>query len=192
MALLKGYILPRFLQWFVVIVVGITITFLIPRLLPSDPVEKTLSRLASFQAMEPRAVQAFKETLQDLYGLRGTLLEQYLRYWGRLLRGDLGPSLNAFPTPVSQLILTALPWTVGLLTTTIVISWFLGLVLGTFAGYFPQRAFSKVIDKVLISVYPVPYYILGMILVIVFAYCIPFAYFFGPKPDWALSGGKST
>jgi peptide/nickel transport system permease protein len=46
-------------------------------------------------------------------------------------------------------------------------------VLGTLAGYFPNRLWSQVLDKVLIVVYPIPYYILALALVIVFAYYIP-------------------
>lgn len=174
MNLLRSYILPRLLQWAVVIVVGITVTFAIPRLLPLDPVEQSLTRLASVQTMDPRAVQEFQEALRDLYGLQGTVWEQYVQFWRRLFQGDLGPSLGSFPTPVTTIIGNALPWTVGLLVTSVVISWLLGLVLGTLAGYFSDSLWAKVLDKVLITIYPIPYYILALVLVIVFAYYIPF------------------
>ena len=107
MELLKSYILPRVLQWLVVIVVGVTITFTIPRLLPGDPVEQTLRRVLSNTAMDPRAIQNFENALRDMYGLQGSPVEQYFRFWGRLLQGDLGPSLGSFPTPVTTIIATA-------------------------------------------------------------------------------------
>ena len=106
--------LPRLLQWVVVIAVGTTVTFTIPRLLPTDPVEQTLRRVST-SMLDPRAIETFKATLTDLYGLQGTPLEQYGRFWARLLRADLGPSLGAFPTPVTQIIRDGLPWTIGLL-----------------------------------------------------------------------------
>ena len=173
MDLLKGYVLTRLLQWLIVVVTGVTVTFIVPRLLPMDPLEQTLNRVGSFQFVDPKAVQSFKETLEDLYGLKGTLLQQYFRYWRRLLQGDLGPSLNAFPTPVIVIIRNGMPWTVGLLTCTIVISWLLGIFLGTLAGYSPGKIWSQVLDKVLITIYPIPYYIIALVLVIAFCYYVP-------------------
>jgi peptide/nickel transport system permease protein len=173
MDFLKSYLLPRFLQWFVVIVIGITIVFIIPRLLPGDPVEQTLRRFSSNAVSDPRAVESFKNALKDMYGLQGSPVEQYFRFWSRLLRGDLGPSLGAFPTPVTTIIRNGLPWTVGLLISSLAISWVLGLILGTLAGYYPNRLWSQLLDKVVITIYPVPYFILALALVIVFTYYLP-------------------
>ena len=47
MRFLTSYALPRLIQWAVVIVVGTTVTFIIPRLLPTDPVEQTLRRVST-------------------------------------------------------------------------------------------------------------------------------------------------
>lgn len=173
MLFLKEYALPRLFQWAVVIILGSTVTFTIPRLLPSDPVEQTLNRVSSTTLTDPRAVEAFRNALRDLYGLQGTPLEQYERFWSRLLRGDLGPSLGAFPTPVVQIIRDALPWTIGLLGTTLLLSWCLGIVLGTLAAYFPNRRWTHALTTLLISLYPIPYFILALVLVIVFAYYLP-------------------
>lgn len=173
MVFLKSYILPRLVQWCVVVFIGVTLTFIIPRLLPNDPVEQTLRRVSSNSLMDPRAVESFQATLRDMYGLSGTPLEQYASFWQRILRGDLGPSLGLFPTPVTSIIATALPWTIGLLGTATIISWLLGIGLGTLAGYYPHKLWSQVLDKVMIVIYPIPYYILALILVIVFSYYIP-------------------
>jgi peptide/nickel transport system permease protein len=173
MELLKTYILPRVLQWLVVIVVGVTITFTIPRLLPGDPVEQTLRRVSSNTAIDPRAVESFKNAIRDMYGLQGSSVEQYFRFWGRLLQGDLGPSLGSFPTPVTTIIANGLPWTVGLLGTSILISWLVGLVLGTLSAYYPNKLWSQVLEKMLIVVYPIPYFILALSLVMLFSYYLP-------------------
>jgi peptide/nickel transport system permease protein len=173
MDLVKGYVLPRLLQWLVVVFTGVTVTFIIPRLLPTDPVEVTLSRVGSFQFVDPKAVESLRNALEDLYGLKGTLFEQYIAYWRRLLQGDLGPSLNAFPTPVIVIIRNGLPWTVGLLTCTALISWLLGIFLGTLAGCSPGKIWSQVLDKVLVTLMPIPYPIFALVLVIVFCYYVP-------------------
>lgn len=173
MDLLKSYILPRVLQWLVVIVVGVTITFTIPRLLPGDPVEQTLRRVMSNTAVDPRAIESFESAIRDMYGLQGSPVEQYFRFWGRLLQGDLGPSLGSFPTPVTTIIANGLPWTIGLVGTSILISWTVGITLGTLAAYYPNKLWSQTLDKALIVIYPVPYFILSLLLVMLFAYYIP-------------------
>jgi peptide/nickel transport system permease protein len=173
MGFLKSYALPRLLQWAVVIVIGATVTFVIPRLLPSDPVEQTLRRVSSNTLTDPRAVETFRNAMRDLYGLQGTPLEQYARFWGRLLQGDLGPSLGAFPTPVTQIIRDALPWTVGLLGASTLISWLLGIVLGTLTAYYPNRVWSRVLGGALVTIYPIPYFILALVLVLLFSYYLP-------------------
>lgn len=173
MTFLKSYVAPRLLQWLVVVVLGITLTFIIPRLLPGDPVEQTLRRITANTTTDPRAIESFKNAISDMYGLQGTPVEQYFRFWGRLFQGDFGPSLGAFPTPVTEIIANGLPWTVGLLVSSIIISWIIGMILGTLAGYFPNKLWSQILDKVLITVYPIPYFILALTLVIIFTYYLP-------------------
>ena len=173
MSLLREYILPRLLQWVIVIFVGVTVTFIIPRLAPSDPVQRKYDQIVAFQTMDPQAARSLCESLTELYGLEGNMFDQYIGYWGRLIRGDLGPSFTAFPTPVIDLIWSGLPWTLGLLLVAIIISWFLGLFLGTVVGYFPNSWLSQFTDKTMISILPVPYYILALLLLIAFTYYLP-------------------
>ena len=173
MRLFQEYILPRLVQWLVVVFVGVTITFLIPRLSPVNPVDAAISRMTTFQTIDPEAALAMRESIQDLYGLDGTLLEQYFRFWGRLFKADLGPSFTSFPTPVTQMIGTSIGWTIGLLGTAILISWILGVVLGSLAGYFPNAWWAQALEKTLITVYPVPYYILALILLMLLTYYWP-------------------
>ena len=173
MTLLKEYILPRIVQWLVVIFIGVTITFLIPRISPVNPVDQMMSRITSFQTMNPDAAQSMRASLEDLYGLKGSFFDQYVAYWTRVLRGDLGPSFLAFPTPVSKMISTSIGWTIGLLGVSLIISWLLGIFLGSLAGYFPNRFMSKVLENTLVTVYPVPYFILAFVLFMIFTYYWP-------------------
>jgi peptide/nickel transport system permease protein len=168
-----SYALPRLAQWALVILIGTTVTFAVPRLLPTDPVEATLRRVTAVQLTDPRAAETFRNTMRDLYGLQGTPIEQYGRFWSRLLQGDLGPSLGAFPTPVTQIIRDGLPWTMGLLGISTVVAWVLGIILGTVAAYYPNRAWSHVLANTLVTIYPIPYFILALVLVMAFAYYIP-------------------
>ena len=74
---------------------------------------------------------------------------------------------------VNEIIGNSIWWTVGLLGTATIIAWLLGLFLGSLAGYFPHRWWSQVLEKSLISVYPVPYYILAFILLMALTYYLP-------------------
>ena len=74
-----------------------------------------------------------------MYGLEGSTLQQYFAFWGRLLRGDLGPSLSTFPTPVSKLLGQAMPWTFSLLLFAVLVSWVIGNILGALASYYQNN-----------------------------------------------------
>ena len=173
MTLLKTYIIPRILQWALVIFIGVTLTFLIPRLSPINPVQNAVGRLTAFQSLSPEASLALQESLEDLYGLNGTLLEQYIAFWQRVLSGNLGPSFTSFPMTVNAMIANGIWWTVGLLATSILISWFLGILLGTLAGYFPNRWWAKLMEGTVIVIYPVPCFIFAFILLMRYAYYSP-------------------
>ncbi len=174
MNFVKRYLLPRLIVYFLVIFIGITMIFVIPRLLPTDPVLQTINRIRAQGAyMDPEAMQRTIETLQELYGLTGSMWSQYIRFWQRFFKGDFGPSYFQFPTPVILLIKQSLPWTAGLLLTTTLLSWLVGNVLGGFAGYFSSQKWGKVLDYFAMIIRPMPYYVLALGLLILLAYLFP-------------------
>ena len=85
---------------------------------------------------------------------------------------DFGPSLSAFPTPVSVLIGRALPWTVGLLLTCTLVTWAIGNLLGGLAGYYRNSRTLKMFGVVVMGFHPVPYYIIAFVLLIIFGYAL--------------------
>ena len=82
------YFLRRFGQFVLVVFVGINIVFFVTHATPIDPVEQAISSAMQFGHSDPRAVEIMREALRELYGLDGTLWQQYLRFWGRLATGD--------------------------------------------------------------------------------------------------------
>ncbi len=188
-----NYLVPRIVQYFFVIFLGVTLTFIIPRLSPVDPVTAQINRvMMSGSEVNPDAIIAMREALTEMYGLEGSDLQQYFAFWGRLLRGDLGPSLALFPTPVSQLLGRAMGWTFGLLMTSVLISWVVGNVLGAMASYYEKNVPIKIIDVLSQAVRPIPYYIMALLLLVIFAYYIPIFPFAGAYPpgtrvEWSIS-----
>ncbi|OEO27923.1 ABC transporter permease [Devosia insulae DS-56] len=167
------YVLKRLGQFLFVVFTGVTLAFLIAHFSPVDPIEQTVSLLTSFGNTDPRSVELLRESLRELYGTDGSLLEQYFTFWGRVLTGDFGPSLSAFPTPVSTVIGRALPWTVGLLTLATLLAWTIGNLFGALAGYFRNNRFLKGVGVLVMSMQPIPTYIVGLTLIIVFGYLWP-------------------
>ena len=173
MAFIKRYLIPRLIQYFLVIFLGITAVFLIPRFTPSDPVQQTITQLRSMGSyLDPASMGEFIDDLTEMYGLEGSMLEQYGAFWMRLFRGDFGVSFFQFPTPVSKLVGTALPWTAGLLLTTTFLSWTIGNIVGGLAGYFSRKRWSRALDTVAMIVRPLPYYIFAFALLLLLAYVV--------------------
>jgi peptide/nickel transport system permease protein len=166
----KRYLIPRLIAYVLVIWLGITIVFLIPRLTPNDPVMAMIGMMrARGSTLEPGAMDGIIADLTEMYGLQGSWLDQYWAFWGRLFRADFGVSFFNFPTRVNQLIATALPWTLGLLLTTTALSWISGNILGGLAGYFARKGWSRTLDAVAMVVRPQPYYIFAFALLLLFA-----------------------
>jgi peptide/nickel transport system permease protein len=166
----KRYLIPRLIAYVLVIWLGITIVFLIPRLTPNDPVMAMIGMMrARGSTLEPGAMDGIIADLTEMYGLQGSWLDQYWAFWGRLFRADFGVSFFNFPTRVNQLIATALPWTLGLLLTTTALSWISGNILGGLAGYFARKGWSRTLDAVAMVVRPQPYYIFAFGLLLLFA-----------------------
>jgi peptide/nickel transport system permease protein len=173
MKLYLVYLLKRLCQCAAVILIGINIVYVATHATPIDPVEQTIAAATNYGATSPEAIALMRESLRELYGLKGNWLEQYLTFWRRVLVGDFGPSLSAFPTPVSVLIAQAMPWTVGLLFTAVVISWGLGSLLGGLAGYYRKNRLLKALGVFAMGLHPIPYYIVAFVLLIIFGYLVP-------------------
>jgi peptide/nickel transport system permease protein len=171
MTFIRGYLIPRLIQYFLVIFVGITAVFIIPRLSPTDPVQRTITQLRSMGgSLDPASMNDFIEDLNEMYGLEGSMLQQYGAFWQRLFRGDFGVSFFQFPTPVSELIAISLPWTLGLLLTTTILAWVIGNIVGGVAGYFSRARWSRVLDTITMVIRPIPYYIFAFALLLLLAY----------------------
>jgi peptide/nickel transport system permease protein len=167
------YALRRLGQFALVVLVGIHIAYAITHATPIDPVEQSIAAVTQYGNTSPEAIALMRASLRELYGVSGDPLQQYLAFWRRIASADFGPSLSAFPTPVSALIARALPWTVGLLLTSTLLAWGLGNLLGGYAGYHRDNRALKAMAAVAMGLHPVPYYIVAFVLLVVFGYLWP-------------------
>ncbi|TLP66928.1 ABC transporter permease [Microbispora triticiradicis] len=128
---MRRYFGRKLLVYGLTFFVAVTVNWMIPRFMPGDPVQSMLSRA---NVAQPAAVEAMRAHYTAMFGFDLPLWRQYLNFWGSLLRGDLGISIWLFPTPVTDVIVRAVPYTLGLLIPSILLSWVAGNRFGAFAA----------------------------------------------------------
>lgn len=143
---------------------AVTINFVIPRLMPGDPVKAVMAK------MQGRLDSSAEQSIRILFGLdvESSVWEQYLDYWRLLLQGDLGMSFTFFPTPVADIVRQSLPWTVGLVGIATVISFVIGTLIGTGIGW-RRGTWADSLLPVSTFFSAVPYFWLGLLAIAVFA-----------------------
>src|SRR5271157_5920760 len=173
MAAYALYVLRRFGQFVLVVFVGVNIAFFVTHATPIDPIMAAIAAATRFSQADPQAVEMTRKALRELYGLQGSLWQQYVAFWMRVAAADFGPSLSAFPTPVSTLIWRAMPWTFGLLSIATLISWGLGNLLGGLAGYYRRNMWLKMFGVVASGLQPIPNYVMAFVVLVLFGYVWP-------------------
>lgn len=170
----RKYFALRFLTYILTMWIGITFIFFIPRMFPSDPVENMIGQMQSRSGqMDPVQMEALRSKLRVQFGLEGSLLQQYGSFlWNGLLHFDFGPSLMSYPTPVADIIGMYLPYTLFLSLVTTILAWLIGNMIGLLAGFRKNKISSKIMEGIAICIYPVPYFIIALILQIVFAFVL--------------------
>jgi peptide/nickel transport system permease protein len=170
-----SYLLRRIVFYVFTAWAAITINFFVPRLMPGDPVQALIAKEQG---------QLSTDAVHSLYVLFGLdkhipLWQQYIDYWGQLLHGDLGLSFTFFPSPVTEVISSSLPWTLMLVGVTTVCSFLLGTGLGVLAGW-RRGSWVDLVLPVTTFVSSVPYFWFGLIMIELLA---------GPDSFFPSSGG---
>jgi peptide/nickel transport system permease protein len=168
---------------------AVSIDWMIPRFMPGDPITNMLSRAP----MNSEAAQAMHSYYTQVFGLDLPVWQQYLNFWGSLLKGDLGRSVYLFPRPVTEIIMNAVPYDILLLLPAILLSWFAGNKFGAFAVR------TKRLDNTILPIGYIltatPYMWLGILLawffgIVLGVFPIAGAYSFTMRPvlSWAFIG----
>ena len=164
--------------WFYLVALwaAVSLNFIIPRLMPGNPVDTLLSKMsAAGIPITPHTRHAISIQLGGAGS--GSTPSQYVHYLDNLVHGNLGTSLVDYPTSVSNLIGQALPWTLCLVGMATIISFGLGITLGLFAGWRRHSWLDNFIP-VATMFQAVPYFWLALIFVLVFtrySHVFPFA-----------------
>jgi peptide/nickel transport system permease protein len=147
-------------------VAAFLLNFILPRLMPGDPVAAITARVA--QGIDSQAaVQRVYEQYTELFGTNLPLHEQFILYVRNVLQGDFGTSFSQYPRPVADIIASSIWWTVGLQLPAIIVGWLIGNVLGVFAAY-RKGGFDKVLMPTSIFASNIPAFGMAVILLVIF------------------------
>ena len=167
-----GYIARRFGVFLIIIWLAATVNFILPRLAPVNPIREMLLQATRFGGTGKTDMEKVVASYEAKFGLNQPMWKQYLNYLGDLARFDLGVSIANFPSKVIDIILRALPWTIGLLLFSTLIAFAIGTILGALIAWpSSPRALSVMLGP-LLTLSAIPFYLLGLILVYFFAFSL--------------------
>ena len=189
-AIPASYLKNRLLTLVLTILIAATLIWIIPRLSPVDPAEIALGRMAA-GAGSVAGSDALLETLRAQMGIDQPIAVQYLKYLWGVVRLDFGLSTASFPTPVSALIAQALPWTLGLMILSLVITFVIGNALGAFMAWDRTPKPARILIPAAMIFTSIPPILSGLLLMWVFAaklrwFPLTGAYGLTVDPGWNL------
>lgn len=154
----------------ILVVLGVvTLTFFLLRLAPGDPVRRLLG---------PAATEAQIAAGRHALGFDRPIPSQYLSWLGHFLRGDWGTSI-ATGRPVGRILMEAWPATVVLVVSSLVVSYLLGILVGAVQATTRRRGLDTTLSVATVTLFALPGYWLGLMLVMVFTYLLGWLPAFG-------------
>jgi peptide/nickel transport system permease protein len=127
------------------------------------------------------------------FGLDGSLWDQYISYYRKVFTSfDFGPSVLSYPTPATDLIIRALPWTIALIGISTILAWLIGVLLGTLIAWKRKSRLAEWTTNFTLAFSHIPAYFVALMLVIFLAYRIPIfpssgAYDTSLQPSWTFA-----
>ena len=164
------YVVRRILMFLLIVYVGTTLIFFLPKLAPRDPVAERLAMLSAVGSIEASSINEMVEAYRAKFGLDKPLYLQYFYFLRDMFRLDFGYSLAQYPIRVMTLITQAIPWTIGLLSVTTLLAFSLGSMFGGLLGWPKTPKFFRYLASPLLLLSAIPYYLLGLVLIYIFAF----------------------
>jgi peptide/nickel transport system permease protein len=146
-----------------------TLIFFVPRIAPRNPIQdKLLTQLE--QGGAAGDIKALVDAYNVKFGLDKPLWQQYLAFLGDTARFDLGQSIAYYPSRTADIISGAIPWTIALLTTTTLLGFAIGTIIGALTVWRGSSSFYRYLVPLLMVFSAIPFYLIGLVLVYVFGY----------------------
>ena len=131
---MKKYYTQKILWYLLTLVFAVLLNFILPRLMPGDPVSTIASK--SVEGMtDATAIQKVYEDYAAKFGINKPMYVQFFTWVKNALRGDFGISFSQYPRTVSDIISSSVLWTICLQLPAIIVGWILGNLLGAIAAF---------------------------------------------------------
>jgi len=173
------YIARRFGVFLVIVWLAATLNFFLPKLSGQDPVRTKLMQEASLGGYVHAGIEDMVKQYQEKFGLDKPLWRQYLSYVDDVLHGDLNYSISNYPITVASMIRDAVPWTIGLLGLTTLFSFVTGTILGALLAWPGAPRWMRYLMPPLWALHAIPFFLLGLVLMYLFAFQFQFFPIFG-------------
>jgi peptide/nickel transport system permease protein len=152
--------------------VALTLNFLLPRLMPGDPIAGLLQHLSPAQlAANPGLIQTYEALLG---GTHNSIWQDYVTYLSRIVHFDFGLSTSNYPTPVSEVIGRTLPYSIFLVGVAFVLAFVVGTAIGMVAAWRRGGAVDSVLVPAFMAVGAFPAFFIALLGL----------YFLGLKLEW--------
>lgn len=165
----------------------VTLNFLLPRLMPGNPINALLVPGSPNFVYDDQA----RAALAEFYGLNDPLLAQYGEYLKGLFTGDLGFS-TMLHQPVAEIIAGHLPWTLLLIATATALSTTVGILAGVHGGWRRSRPVDRNMLVGFIFLQNIPPFLLASLAVFLFAVRLPWIPLSGAQTPFADFGPLAT
>ena len=163
----KKYFRKKIIWFLLTFIVAVALNFFLPRLMPSDPVAAITGKIAG-GVTDAKKTQEIYETFAKKFGTDKPMWQQFLLFIKNMFKGDFGFSFSQYPRTVSDIISSAIWWTIGLQLPAILVGWILGNLLGALAAYL-RKGWDKVLMPVSIFISNIPAFGMAVLLLVVFA-----------------------
>jgi peptide/nickel transport system permease protein len=186
-----AYIAKRFGVFLLIIWLAASLNFFLPRLSGQDPVRTKLASEAQLGGYVQAGIEDMVKEYERRFGLDKPVWRQYLSYLDDVAHLNFNYSIANYPRTVNDLIAEALPWTVGLLATTTLLSFVIGTLLGALLAWPRAPAWMRYLMPPLWALHAIPFFLLGLLLMYLLAFRLqvlpPFGgYSPGAAPSWSL------
>ncbi|MGO3505281.1 MAG: ABC transporter permease [Brachybacterium tyrofermentans] len=188
---LGRYIAQKTVWYLVALVAAVGLNFLLPRLVPGNPVDVIVSNLSRGGSVTSEQQKQVYESYVQEFGLDQPLWQQFFTYLGNVFTGDLGTSFAYYPASVNDLVGQALPWSIAVQLPAILIGWILGNVVGAIAA-FRGGNWDRSVFTSSLFLSAMPYYCLSILLlyglaVVAGVFPVGGAYSLGLTPEFSLA-----
>ena len=163
----RKYFGKKILWFFITLIVAVILNFVLPRLMPADPVAAITGKMAQGMT-DASAVQEIYKRYEEEFGTNKPMVQQFFIFVKNMLHGDLGTSFSQYPRKVSDIIGSAIGWTIALQLPAILVGWILGNLLGALAAYI-RKGFDKVLLPISLFLSNVPAFGMAVCLLVLFA-----------------------